>query len=224
MKKRVIILLLFLPAVFAQNYYADVTISVDSEGIVSINGLTNHPTLYSNNYSDFISKKQDYFLLNVSLNDEFTQYVYTISLPPGAVINYLNTPKVMSITNKQDNIIITAVGSDESFKAAVQYSLNDSFSKSYMILIYLTPFIILYFLIFRNKNKNKNFVDYSLLTDRQESIMRIIEKKKRVTQKRLEKDLDIPKSSLSRNINSLINKGLIEKRKKGMTNILILKK
>ncbi|MBU2442886.1 MAG: winged helix-turn-helix transcriptional regulator, partial [Nanoarchaeota archaeon] len=55
-------------------------------------------------------------------------------------------------------------------------------------------------------------------------IMRIIEKnKKPITQAALEKILKIPKSSLSRNIDSLVRKDIITKEGKGMSNVLFLK-
>ena len=63
------------------------------------------------------------------------------------------------------------------------------------------------------------------LTDRQKQIMELlIETKRPLTQVEIEKELDIPKAAVSRNVHSLEIKGLIEIEKIGMSNLIRLKK
>ncbi|MCA9497304.1 MAG: MarR family transcriptional regulator, partial [Nanoarchaeota archaeon] len=53
--------------------------------------------------------------------------------------------------------------------------------------------------------------DKSILSDRQKAIISILKKEGKISQKELEKKMNIPKSSLSRNIQSLISKKIIQK-------------
>ena len=52
----------------------------------------------------------------------------------------------------------------------------------------------------------------------------LIEKKRPLTQTVIQKELNIPKAAVSRNISSLELKGLVEKEKIGMSNLIRLKK
>jgi len=61
------------------------------------------------------------------------------------------------------------------------------------------------------------------LNERQLQIVKILREHKELTQKELEKIMVIPKSSISRNIQSLSAKGIIEIKKRGITNYLSLK-
>jgi uncharacterized membrane protein len=55
-------------------------------------------------------------------------------------------------------------------------------------------------------------------------IVETIQKNKgSITQAKLEKSLEIPKSSLSRNIESLVRKNILVKESKGMTNLIMIK-
>lgn len=219
MKKAIILLfiLLFISPAFA-DYYADVDIVVNENGVVSISGLTNHPLLSSGDYN-YTHENLGFWMLNITLEETFSNYVYSLTLPSGAVINYLRTPSIMSLGEEDGHIVITAIGNDEPFKAVIQYNIETQETINYYYFLFLLLLIPLFFI--RKKKVNK--IDYLLLTNRQKQIMKIVEKKKQITQKELETRLKFPKSSLSRNIESLIRKRLIKKEKKGVTNVLILK-
>ena len=63
------------------------------------------------------------------------------------------------------------------------------------------------------------------LTDRQKDIVQLLIKVKRpLTQVEIQKELDMPKAAVSRNVHSLEIKGLIEIEKIGMSNLVRLKK
>ncbi|MBN1923207.1 MAG: hypothetical protein JW791_00420 [Nanoarchaeota archaeon] len=224
MNKKFLLLFLLTPLVFAADYYADVSIVVDNNGLVSISGLTNHPILNTVESSDFTTFGNNYWLLNITLLDVFSNYVYEITLPEGAVINYINTPDIMSISHDNGNMIITAIGNDEPFKAVVQYSVRQSFNYFQLLWFLVIPLAVIAYFYLKKSKKRAKKIDYFLLTERQASIMRIVEKKKKVTQKQLENILNLPKSALSRNIESLIRKDLIVKERKGLTNVIMVKK
>lgn len=75
-----------------------------------------------------------------------------------------------------------------------------------------------------DEEENLEFVKniHSYLPQRQKQIIEILCDKKQITQKKLELKLNIPKSSVSRNIQSLVNKRIIIKKESGNTNILEL--
>ena len=58
------------------DYYADIDITVDDTGVISINGKTNHPDLLVENSDLYTFKKQSYWLLNITKNDVFSDYIY----------------------------------------------------------------------------------------------------------------------------------------------------
>ena len=73
------------------------------------------------------------------------------------------------------------------------------------------------------KEKEKNKIDLSLFSPRQQDIIKILEEKGKITQKELETIMKIPKSSVSRNIQTLVIKGIIQKESVGLTNYISLK-
>lgn len=78
-------------------------------------------------------------------------------------------------------------------------------------------FFILY------KKKRKYNIDYNKLNERQKDIVSfLIKRKGECLQVEIERGLKLPKSSLSRNINSLIKKEIIIKNNVGMSNKISL--
>lgn len=219
--------LLLMPSiVLAQSYYADIEISVNENGVAVITGLTNHPQLMIGETEEYTSKEGRYWMLNVTFNEVFDYYTYKVTLPKGAVINYLKTPASVSISEEAGQISLASIGNNETFYVIMQYSIKREFFDYYLLLIPIITFCaVLIVLVIKKRgllNKKKK-IDYSLLTEREALIIKLIKKKGRVNQKTLVKELKIPKSSISRNINSLIRKELIIKQKKGFSNIIMIK-
>jgi uncharacterized membrane protein len=221
MKKLILVLILFTPIAFC-DYYADIDLIVNDNGFVEISGINNHPLLISS--TNYTSKNGNLWTLDLNINETFSDYVYEIYLPKNAAIKNLSTPKTMSITNENNVLLILGIGHNETFKLIISYIIKQE-KNNYFYLILLETIIligvIVYFVLYFKKNKIR--INYSLLSKRQCKIMKIIENKKRVTQKYLEELNLMPKSSLSRNIESLNKKGLIIKNKKGINNILSIK-
>ena len=108
------------------------------------------------------------------------------------------------------------------------------------IFLFAIPFLFVFVLLsayFVLKNKQKKSIasdeliddegKYSLkgLTDRQRDIVKLLISVKRpLTQVDIQKELQMPKAAVSRNVHSLELKGLIEIEKVGMSNLLRLKK
>ena len=234
-----VVFVFFLQIAYAEDYYADLEISVDNMGFVTIDGNTNYPGLLSDSTEKYTSKKQSYWLLDISTNDVFSDYFISVNLPEGASVNYIKSSGNFRIEGKGDRLAVNAFGHNKPLSIIVQYQAKKKASSYVGVLVVaLIVFIgiVLYYLIKRKKafkkqrakvKKIKEEPEYNLsgLTARQKKIMRLlIEKGKLTTQSEIEKELKIPKASVSRNIQTLELKGRVEKEKTGMSNIIRLKK
>ena len=243
----IILILLLFPIVYAEDYYADVKITIDNSGFVTIDGITNHPDFLISNTELYTSKKQSYWLLNITKEDIFSDFVYTVTLPFGSSINYVKTSGFMRIEEEQGKLTISGFGQNKSFFILVQYQVGKTADtvqtidfSLFLVIIYISLFIILivsYFVyksLWRKKEDKKIMTDtneiktefsFKCLSDRQKKIMDLlIQKNRPLSQSIIQTELDIPKAAISRNINSLELKGLIEKEKIGMSNLIRLKK
>ena len=234
-KKLLILILLFLPIAYAADYYADIDINVDEAGFVTIDGSTNHPNLLVENSQLYTSKEQSLWLLNITKQEEFSDYVYSLNLPGSASINYIKSSGFFRIESTNGKLHIKGFGENKPFSILVQYQIKKTqdYNTTLIILAAILTIIILFF---RNKSKTRKKekskkpkrqeIKISLrgLTSRQKKIvMLLIDTKKPLTQARIQSELKIPKASISRNIRSLELKGLVEKEKVGMSNIIRLK-
>lgn len=234
-----IIALLFLPIVSAGDYYADIEISVDESGLAAIKGESNYLNFITEGTDRYTSKKQSYWLFELSTEEVFSDYFVLVRLPEGASVNYVKSSGNFRIENLGERLGVRVFGQDEEMSIKIQYQIVKS-EKSYIgIIITLSIVIIGIFLYFiikskklrvkdeENKSKEdkskKEEINYNLdgLTARQKKIMAfLIEKNKPMIQAEIEKELNLPKSSVSRNIKSLELKGKIEKERAGMSNII----
>jgi len=226
------------PSVSAAGYYADVEISVDRSGFIDINGDTNHPDLLISDSERYISKDQSVWLLNISKDDLFSDYVFTLILPEGASISYVKSSASIRIEEESGRLVVSGFGGDSNFSLLVQYELEQlgGFPGGFLSLFLLGVIVFLvvlfvYFYKFReyssddNVSKEKNGVSFKGLNSRQKDIMQLLIKSgSGLTQTEIQKELGIPKASVSRNVRRLELKGLVEKEKIGMSNIIRVKK
>ena len=209
--------------VFA-SYYADVSINVSEDGLVEIEGTSNHPLIHEGIYDSLTSKNEGYWLLDISSEEIFQEYNYEINLPRNATINYLGTYQVNSF-EYDDGLKVTGTVKDKPFKISVQYQtklINEEYL--YMIISILCIIILLgamYFYYY--KAKQKSLYPKNSFSEREFMIItRLIENHGCLTQAKLEKMTKLPKASLHRNIASLEKKGVILKHKAGMSNKITL--
>jgi uncharacterized membrane protein len=234
----ILLFIIYLPATSAQEYYADVIIDVDSSGFVTIDGTTNYPDLLVKNTEIYTSKKQSYWLLNITKDYNFTAFVYVLTLPKEASLNYIKSSGTIRIEEKLGKLIVNGVGENELFSIQVQYQIGkpteEEFIKFDPIFIFLitTIFILIGILLrifLKDKAKKrvikKDNYDFKGLNQRQKQIMKLlIDRKIPLTQTDIQRELKIPKSAVSRNIRGLELKDLVEKEQIGMSNLIRLKK
>lgn len=223
----VIIILILVSSLSYADYYADVVINVEKDGNVIISGISNHPVLEERITPELTSKNGKYWLLNISTENVFSEYIYELNLPPSTEINYIKTPIISGFRDTSQGLQIKGIGENKTFNIILQYSFVEETKFSINPLFYLLPlivllaFIIVYIFTRKKKIKKKISYDEKSLTERELIIVKILEKhKRRMSQADLEKEMSIPKSSLSRNLASLERKEIIQKTPKGMTNYI----
>ncbi|HLC47143.1 MAG TPA: winged helix-turn-helix domain-containing protein [Candidatus Nanoarchaeia archaeon] len=233
-----LLLIIFSAQAFADTFYADSLISIDSAGMAIISGRTNHPALQAQTTDKLTSKKESYWTFNLSLPEDelFSDYVFTITLPEGSAINYVKAENFRIETGK-NKITVTGTAKDSPFSVIIQYQASAQSQKQWtyfiigpVFLFFAVTMIYFTYLKFRQKQGMKEKTipspayDPELLTPRQQDIMKIIvESRKAVSQARICEQLDLPKSSVSRNIDALVRKGLLKKDRVGMSTMLSLK-
>lgn len=237
------VLLFFLvPCLHAQSYYADLTITVDNSGYVTIDGRTNYPNLTIQNTEQYTAKSQSLWILNITKQETFSEFIYTLILPVGSSINYIKTSGFLQIEENLGRLIIKGFGENESLIILVQYQIEKQESIAFeqtLVFIFLIGSIvvvsILVVVLFSKEKKikpattnaetPKPYEEIKGLNPRQKQIMQLLyESNSPLTQTDIQKHLQIPKASVSRNILGLERKGLIEKEQIGMSNLIRLKK
>jgi len=210
----------------AQNYYADITVIIDKDGSVDISGPTNYLNLFSiKDNKSFTVKNEKFWTINLTTSEKFSQYIMNVEFPESTSLNYLEASNVLSIKEEGGKLIVTIIGDSEPIHFMAQYSYEEtkSIGSLSFILIALGIIIICSLIAYYRKTNISKKINFDNLTDRQTMIVKELDKNKgKITQKKLEKILNIPKASLSRNIDSLVKKNIILKDKKGLTNILRL--
>jgi uncharacterized membrane protein len=233
------ILLLALSCVSSaqETYYADVQMAVSAAGSVDVSGLSNHPGLSTGVHDEYTSKKGSYWLLNVTVPCTFSDYVYTLRLPSGSSVNYIRSSGRVSIGQEGESIVIEGTGKDTDFSLAVQYSISTPAPAAWWVFtlpVAVTLFIVIVWMLSKRKRKarkagvkpvaadgaglEKANYNPSLLTERQLAIVKALEKSgKPMTQRQIEQELSLPKSSVSRNISSLVRAGILSRHDRGMS-------
>lgn len=233
--------------IFAQGYYADIIIDVDDKGRTSITGSTNY--LFFENVSlsdDFTSKIDGNWLFNISSDVVFSDFVYRLNLPEGVDVNYIKTTKNFRIDDSGDGIALVGSGSNRNLEVVVQYSIDNDVYDSLDGNVYLIAFfsgvgfffvLFLSFAIYRryfDKTKQEIVIEnagdvierfhYDNLTVRQKKIVDLLSENEKLTQTQISRMLDIPKSSVSRNVSTLEVKGFVQREESGISNFVFLRK
>jgi len=250
MFKKVVLLFIYFSSIFCgfSSYYGDLKIFVDESGRTTISGLTDYGGLIISDSQKFTSKDEEFWIFNLSVDEVFSSFVFELNLPNGAQTNYIKTtPNFRIAQGNNGNLQIIGLGENRKLNILVQYSISDSMGQSsfYFWSYFLLGFVILCifgFVVFKKIKKAKVVkevvstienevkeiigVDYSKLNlnERQLKIISLLEKFEKISQKDLEIELNIPKSSVSRNLQALSAKNIVKIEKVGITNFVSLLK
>ncbi len=240
MMRKIIILVLFLISInniFSQEYYADLSLDVDSKGDILISGVDSSNEFKLNQrIPDYTSKDGKYWLINITSNQIYSNFIFDITLPKGAQINYIKTTPNFRIDEDSGRIKIIGTGENKKVTIIMQYQITDENNKENILknpnligVLGVIIGILITFILNRKKkevitiNQKENEIDFSIFPQRQKDIINILKKKGKITQKELEIEMQIPKSSVSRNVRTLEIKSIIKKESVGSTNYISLK-
>ncbi len=237
--------ILLFPSIHAIDLYADLEIIVDNAGFVSIEGNTNYPDFIVENSEEYTSKIKSLWALNITKNVIFSDFVFSIILPENAEIISVSSSGSTLIGEESGNLVIKGYGSNKSLSIVVKYQTDKIietvgyFALDFItiILIVCIVVLIIFFLIvffffdrrgitvFSHNKDDDPHPEYRGLNERQKKIITLLqESKNALTQTDIQKELNIPKASISRNIRRLELKGIVEKESIGMSNLIRLKK
>lgn len=232
MKKILLIcfILFLLTTISAEEYYADILIEIGENGDARISGITNHAELSPKISQEYTSKIGETWYFDLQLKDIFSEHIYEIVLPKGSEIQDIETTNSYRITTKEEKIVIIGLGENETINIKVKYTQSIiSQTPDYSYLLILIVIIILitagYFLLknLPKKQAPQNY-DEDALTERQIKILKLVKNNGgKITQAEIQKTLNYPKAALSRNLDSLIKKDIIEKERKGMSMLVKIK-
>jgi len=126
----------------AETYYADIEIDIDSSGDATFKGLSNHPLLSEGVKQSYTSKKGSYWLFNLTLPKDaiFSDYVYSVTLPAGATVNYVKADS-FRIGSSGERIRISGSGSNKEISIVIQYQLGSAPGSN--MLLYAAGLLIL---------------------------------------------------------------------------------
>ena len=205
--------------------YADIDSRVHSDGSVDIDGLTNYDNFINYEDTDFLNYDGKYWTLNITTEEEFSDAIYKIELPEGVVVNYIRVPDMLTIDNKHGRLTIVGTAHNQKLQIQIQYTAEQQTTDWWIFLVIIAVGISLLVWGYLMKSPEQETYAYKGLTERQKQIIGIIRKNPEgITQAEIENLTKLPKSSLSRNIDTLVRKELVHKEQSGMSNKLFLKK
>ena len=227
-------LILFLPIVYSVDYCMDEDVTIDKSGLVTIKGSTNLPILndlaneaININTNELTSKKGKYWLFEYSSKENVSAIFLRLNLPQGSIINHIKSDQTIGITTENDHIIITFASVDKPLSIIVQYHIVGQKSINYFpwVIAVIILIVILATIISLSRqskiNKLKLNTIKSTLNEAQIKIIdALLEKKGQASQTAIGYMTGLPKSSLSRNIELLSQKEIIQKFYNGTINYL----
>lgn len=201
MKRLFLLLVLFSLLISSQAIaatYADIEIKSESDGSLSIDGLTNYEPFISFDATDFLNYDGKHWVLNITTDEVFSDAIYKITLPEDVVVNYLRVPDLLTIDNKNGRMTILGTAHNQKMNIIVQYTAEEKSSSWWVFLILIAIGVSLLTWSYLMKSPNNKSYTYKGLTPRQKQIFELVVKKPNgITQAEIETITKLPKSSLS---------------------------
>ena len=232
-----IVLLSLLPFTYSLDYYIDGEVTLSKNGDSRVKGTTNIDILedipvinekIDGTTSGLTTKKGKYWLFSIDSKQNLSASFIKVNLPKGAIINYIKSPLSVNIATNEDIITATFFGENKQLEINIQYSMKPkavgeiAFIPFLILIIVIALGTILF--IFRSKKKSdidtkKLSTIKSTLNETQIRIIdTLLEKKGQASQTSIQYMTSIPKASLSRNIELLAQKEIIQKFYNGTSN------
>lgn len=233
-----ILTLLLIPFTYSLDIYIDEEITIDNKGDAEIIGSTNLDFLkdikpinekIEGSTPELTTKEGKYWIFSYNSKENVSASFIKVSLPKGAVINHIKSGLLVNIATGNDVITATFFGEDKVADIQIQYSMSDKefleiSALPWLVILSLIALATITMVFLSNKKKlSINTMKLSeIKTTLNETQIKIIdallEKKGQSSQTAIQYMSGIPKASLSRNVELLAQKEIIQKFYNGTSN------
>lgn len=157
--------------------------------------------------------------LDIEINESFSDYLYTVHLPDGAqLINVESAASTRILSG--DSLRIRGVAEDKPFQVTASYTVDESSNPPYLLIGFLIAVIGVGVSLWVLRDDWEPPRDVS---ERQRAILVFLhDNGGEATQATIADELAYPKSSTSRNLDSLERKGYVERVNEGNSNTVVL--
>jgi uncharacterized membrane protein len=114
------------------------------------------------------------------------------------------------------------LGTTNDYTAVFETARQTDFSVFIIIISAIIIGFLIFLIFFFSRRNVRNMLP--VLTDNERKVMEMVLREKQIDQRKIVKETDFSKAKVSRILQDLKNRGLIEKKLKGRTNIISLKK
>jgi hypothetical protein len=201
-------------------FYADTTFYVDGDGTVSVQGSSNHPRLTTGVYENLTSSADGVEVFAVSINESFSDYLFTVDLPGGAEIISVESEASTRINTEGSGLQVRGVAENKPFGVRVEYTVDEQDTTTWwpvLVVAVLAGFAATYWYL-RDSWESPRDVN-----DRQRRILVFLHGRGgEATQSVIADELDLPKSSTSRNLATLERKGYVDRVDEGNAKTVVL--
>ena len=202
-------------------FYADTAFYVDGDGTVSVQGSSNHPRLTPGVYENLTSSADGVEVFAVSINESFSDYLFAVDLPGGAEIISVESEASTRINTEGSGLQVRGVAENKPFGVRVEYAVDEPNTVTWWpVLVVAVPagFAARYWYL-RDPWEPPRDVN-----DRQRRILVFLHGRGgEATQSVIADELGLPKSSTSRNLNSLERKGYVDRVDEGDAKTVVLR-
>ena len=135
------ILIFTFSLVSAIDYQADIIFDISETGLVEISGNSNHPLLQNHISQNYTSKKGEFWIINFSIDETFSEYIFELKFPQNTNINYIKIPNILNIDNSDNRIIITSTAQSAELKFLAQYSYSKTNEDNYSLVFLINELL-----------------------------------------------------------------------------------
>ncbi len=246
----VVALVVVFPVALAESYVKE-EITVLPDGKSYVEGFTDLDILGDlkpineeiNGYTDELTNKKGKFWFFSYQSLEKADAIVYLKFPKNTEINQVESPLDDSFSSENNRPVLTFKGDDIPLDIKVKYSLKKqaiSFNWLYFTIPFVVAFVVIFFLLrkklkkkdkkVKESKKSKQVIDEEklktiklTLNENQLKILEaLINKGGEASQTQLSYLTDVPKSSLSRNIELMSQKSVISKFYSGTSNYIKL--
>ena len=202
-------------------FYADTTFYVDGDGSVSVQGSSNHPELTPGVYDNLTSSSNGVDVFSVSINESFSDYLFTVDLPSGAELISVESEASTRIISGGEGLRVRGVAENKPFSVRVEYATEEQQRVTwwpYLVAAVLAGFAGTYWYVRDTWELPRD------VNDRQRRILVFLHGEGgEAMQSTVADELGFPKSSTSRNLDTLERKGYVDRIDEGNAKTVVLR-